>query len=71
MLYIAGAALADVSTADEFDIGVRRFNALKVSRTAPAEACLLWAVELQEVGPVPVPAPSSGGTSGVQEAGNG
>lgn len=59
ILYIAGAALADISTADEFDIEGVRFNALKCTKTAPAGTCLLWAVELQEVGPVP------------QEAGNG
>ncbi len=61
MLYVAGAALADISAADQFDVEDKRFNALKVSRTAPADTCLLWAVELQEVGPVPQ----------TQEAGNG
>lgn len=59
MLYVAGAALADISTADEFDVEGVRFNALKCTKTAPAGTCLLWAVELAEVGPVP------------QEAGNG
>ncbi len=61
MLYVAGAALADISTADDFDVEGVRFNALKIQRTAPAGTCLLWAVELQEVGPVPQ----------TQEAGNG
>lgn len=61
MLYVAGAALADISAADQFDVQGVRFNALKIQRTAPADTCLLWAVELQEVGPVPQ----------TQEAGNG